>query len=117
MKAQAGYSSRGWKDCICREEKRKAAWGMQRDLETGNRKLVVLWVRLEIGLYSLFCVYCPKPEMSLKGRQKFPGKKCSLGQLSPLGTSCSPSFKFPFKFPLTAVKDRDDEVYSVTASC
>jgi hypothetical protein len=56
MKAQAGYSSRGWKDCICREEKRKAAWGMQRDLETGNRKLVVLWVRLEIGFYSLFCV-------------------------------------------------------------
>jgi hypothetical protein len=27
MKAQADSSSRGWKDFICTEEKRKAAWG------------------------------------------------------------------------------------------
>jgi hypothetical protein len=27
IKVQADSSSRGWKDFICREEKRKAAWG------------------------------------------------------------------------------------------
>jgi hypothetical protein len=37
MKAQADSNSRGWKDFICREEKRKTAyWGMQGDLETGD---------------------------------------------------------------------------------
>jgi hypothetical protein len=35
MKAQVDPSSRGWKDFICREEKRKAAC-MQGDLETGS---------------------------------------------------------------------------------
>jgi hypothetical protein len=44
MKAQADSSSRGWKDFICREEKRKAAWGHA----GGTWKLVVLWVRLEV---------------------------------------------------------------------
>jgi hypothetical protein len=37
MKAQVDSSSRGWKDFICREEKRKTAWwGMQGDPETGG---------------------------------------------------------------------------------
>jgi hypothetical protein len=27
IKAQAGSSSRGWNEFICREEKRKTAWG------------------------------------------------------------------------------------------
>jgi hypothetical protein len=37
MKAQVNSNSRGWKDFICREEKRKIAyWRMQGDLETGD---------------------------------------------------------------------------------
>jgi hypothetical protein len=37
MKAQTDFNSRGQKDFICREEKRKTAyWGMQGDLETGD---------------------------------------------------------------------------------
>jgi hypothetical protein len=37
MKVQADSSSRGQKDFICREEKRKTAWwGMQQDPETGG---------------------------------------------------------------------------------
>jgi hypothetical protein len=37
MKAQVDSSSRGWKDFICREEKRKTAyWRMQGDPETGD---------------------------------------------------------------------------------
>jgi hypothetical protein len=37
MKAQADSNSRGRKDFICREEKRKAAyWRMQGDPETGD---------------------------------------------------------------------------------
>jgi hypothetical protein len=35
MKAQVDSSSRGWKEFICREEKRKTAWwGVQGNLET-----------------------------------------------------------------------------------
>jgi hypothetical protein len=44
-KAEADLSSRGQKSFICREEKRKAAWGACK----GTQKLVVPWVRLEIG--------------------------------------------------------------------
>jgi hypothetical protein len=37
MKTQADSNSRGWKDFICREEKRKIAyWRMQGDPETGD---------------------------------------------------------------------------------
>jgi hypothetical protein len=37
MKTQVDSNSRGWKDFICREEKRKMAyWRMQGDLETGD---------------------------------------------------------------------------------
>jgi hypothetical protein len=45
MKAQGDSSSRGWKDFICREEKRKASCGACR----GILKPVVPWVRMEIG--------------------------------------------------------------------
>jgi hypothetical protein len=45
MKAQADSSSRGRKDFICREEKRKAAWRAYR----GTWKPMVPWVKLEIG--------------------------------------------------------------------
>jgi hypothetical protein len=37
MKAQTDSNHRGWKDFICREEKRKTAyWGMQGNPETGD---------------------------------------------------------------------------------
>jgi hypothetical protein len=37
VKAQTDSNSRGQKDFICREEKRKTAyWGMQGDLETSD---------------------------------------------------------------------------------
>jgi hypothetical protein len=45
MKAQADSSSKDQRDFICREEKRKDAWGAC----SGIQKLVVPWVRLEIG--------------------------------------------------------------------
>jgi hypothetical protein len=46
MKAQADSNSRGWKDFICREEKRKTAyWRMQ-----GIWKPVVLWARVGSGV-------------------------------------------------------------------
>jgi hypothetical protein len=48
MKAQVDSSSRGWKDFIYREEKRKAAYrGMQGDPETGG----------PMGFYNPF-LYC-----------------------------------------------------------
>jgi hypothetical protein len=68
MKAQGDSSSRGWKDFICRDEKRKAAWGHAGDQETGGPV-----VRLEIGFYSIF-VYCLRAKMSLRCRQTFLGK-------------------------------------------
>jgi hypothetical protein len=43
MKAQAYSSSRGQKDFICREEKRKAAW-----VHAWGPKIIP-WIRLEIG--------------------------------------------------------------------
>jgi hypothetical protein len=48
LKAEVDSSSRGQKDSICREEKRKTALVTQ--------KPVGLWVRLEIGFYSLFFI-------------------------------------------------------------
>jgi hypothetical protein len=69
--------------------------------------------------FIAFFVYCLRVEISLRCGQTFPGKeKCLLGQLLPFGTSCSLFFKFPLSVvALTAVRDRDKEVYSVTASC
>jgi hypothetical protein len=50
MKAQADSSSRGQKDLICREEKRKTAWrGMQ-------GKLVVCGSGWRLGFIAFFCV-------------------------------------------------------------
>jgi hypothetical protein len=50
MKAQVDSSSRGQKDFICREEKRKTArCGMQ-----GDPKQVIPWIRVVIGFYNLF---------------------------------------------------------------
>jgi hypothetical protein len=81
MKAQVNSSNRGWKDFICKEEKRKTMG-----------KLLFPWVELGIGFNSIF-EYCLSAEMSLRCRQKFPGKeRCLLDHLSPFGTSCSPSF-------------------------
>jgi hypothetical protein len=62
-------SSRDQKYFICREEKRKAARGMQRDLEIGGSLgKVGNWV-----LESVF--YCPRVEISLWCKEMFPGKE------------------------------------------
>jgi hypothetical protein len=91
MKAQVDSSSRGLKDFICREEKRKTAWlGMQGDPETSDPLGQVKdWVFLAF-------LHCLRAEMSLQCRQKFPRKKrCLLDHLSPFGTACSLSFNPP----------------------
>jgi hypothetical protein len=85
--ARADSSSRCWKDLICREEKRKAAWRHA----WGPRNWWACGSGWKLGFYSFF--YCLRVEMSLRCTQKFPGKKkCLLRQLSPFGTSCSLSF-------------------------
>jgi hypothetical protein len=86
MKAQTYSSSRGWKDFICREEKGKAAWGHAGGPETGGPVG-------EVGNWVFIAFfYCLRVEMSLRGKQKFPGKKkCLLGQLSPFENDNSPS--------------------------
>jgi hypothetical protein len=87
VKAQVYSSSRGQKDFICREEKRKAACDHVR--RPGNRWSCGLGWKL--SFYSLF--HCPRVEMSLRYKEKFSGKeKCLFGPLSP----CSMSF-IPFK--------------------
>jgi hypothetical protein len=84
----------------------------------GTWKPVFPFIRLGIGLYSLF-EHCLRVEMSLRYRWTFPGKKMILLEdLSPFETSFSLSFNSTFSMvALTAIRDRDDEVYSVTASC
>jgi hypothetical protein len=53
MKAQADSNSRGQKDVICREEKRKTAhWRMQGDLETGDP----VGRGREWGFIAYFCI-------------------------------------------------------------
>jgi hypothetical protein len=110
VKAQVDSSSRGQKYFICRKEKRKAAWGHA----WGLRNPWSHGSGWKLGFYSLF-LYCPRVEMSLRS----PGKeKYLLGQLSPFRTSCSLSFKSSLSvIALTAVRDRDNKVYSVTTSC
>jgi hypothetical protein len=91
MKAQTDSNSRGQKDftCrefICREEKRKTAyWGMQGDLETSD--LVGHLVgRVGDWVFMAFFLHCLGAEMSLRCRQRFPGKeRCLLDHFSPLG--------------------------------
>jgi hypothetical protein len=70
LKAETDSSSRGQKDFICREEKRKAAWGHAGG--SGNRWSCVLGWRL--GFIAF--LYFPRVEMSLKCKQMFYGKKC-----------------------------------------
>jgi hypothetical protein len=85
MKAQADSSSRGQKDFICREEKKKER--LHGGECRGTWKLVVPWSGRRLGFYSLF-VYCSRAEMSLRCRKRFPGKeRCLLDHLSPFGTS------------------------------
>jgi hypothetical protein len=69
------------------ERREKLHGGMQGDPESGGPVgHVGNWVFIAF-------LYCLRAEMSLRYKQKFPGKeKCLLGQLSPFGTSCSPSF-------------------------
>jgi hypothetical protein len=49
-KAQVDSSSRGWKDFICREEKRKAAWGYSE----GPRNQWFHGSGWKLGFYSFF---------------------------------------------------------------
>jgi hypothetical protein len=88
MKAQTDSNSRGWKDFICREEKRETAyWGMQGDLETSE----------SMGRGGEWCfiafLHCLMVEMPFRCKWAFPREEnCLLDHLSPFGTSCSPSF-------------------------
>jgi hypothetical protein len=97
MKAQVDSNSRGRKDFICREEKRKSAyWRMQGHLETSDP---VDWGG-EWGFIAF--LYCLMAEMPFRCKWAFPREKCLLDHLSPFGTSCSLSFSpspmlfFPF---------------------
>jgi hypothetical protein len=69
MKAQVDSSSRGWKDFICREERKKAAWG-----HAGTQKPVVPWVRLEIGFLKPF-LYIAPGQRCLSGADSFLGRR------------------------------------------
>jgi hypothetical protein len=83
-----------------------------------TQKPVVLWVRLEIGFYSLF-EYCLRVEMSLRYKQRFPGKeRCLLDHLSPFWDLLQWVLQSPLSMvALTVVRDRDNEVHSGTDSC
>jgi hypothetical protein len=74
MKAQTDSNSRGQKDFICREEKRKTAyWGMQ-----GNPKPLIPWVREGSGVLQPF-LHCLRAEMPFRGRWAFSREeKCLL---------------------------------------
>jgi hypothetical protein len=80
MKAGVDSSSRGQKDFICREEKRKAAWGHA----GGPRNWWPHGTGWRSGFHTLF-EYCPRVEMSLRCRQMFPGKEKYLLDQSPFG--------------------------------
>jgi hypothetical protein len=116
MKAQADSNSRGQKDFICREEKRKTTcWRTQGDPETGDP----VGQGGEWGFIAY--LHCLRAEMSLRCRQAFPREeRCLLDSYHLLGP---PAVRFSvLHSPLsmvtrTAVRDRDNEVYSVTASC
>jgi hypothetical protein len=80
----------------------------------GTWKQVVLWVRLEIGFLKPFYI---SPEGGDVSQVSWEGE-CLLGQLSPFRISGSLSFNSSLlMIALTAVRDRDQEVYSVTVSC
>jgi hypothetical protein len=91
-----------------KREEKFAYWGMQGDQETSD--LVIPWARVGSGFYSLF-LHCLRVEMPLRCKQAFPREKCLLDLLWS-------SFKSTLSvIALTAVRDREDEVCSVTASC
>jgi hypothetical protein len=105
MKAQADSSSRGQKDLICREEKRKAAWG-----HAGGP-------RNQWSHGSGWKLFFIPSFVFPKGRDVAP--VFWEGEVSPwpiiifwdlLQVSLS-------MITLTAFRDRDDKAYSVTASC
>jgi hypothetical protein len=78
LKAEADSRSRGPKDFICREEKRKAAWGHAAGPGNwwfcGSVGQVINWV------FTAFFFYFPRVDMSLWCKQMFPGKeKCLPG--------------------------------------
>jgi hypothetical protein len=81
---------------------------------------VIPWVRIGSGFYRIL-LHCLGAEMSLRWRQRFPGKEmCLPDHLSPFGTSAVRPLVLhsPLSMvALTAVRYRDDKVYSVTASC
>jgi hypothetical protein len=79
----------------------------------GPGKPVVPWVRVGIGFYRFFL--CVLPE----GGDVFQMQtRLSLGRRSVSLTSCGLSFKSPLSVTaLTDVRNRDVEVYLVTASC
>jgi hypothetical protein len=83
MKAEVDSNSRGWKNFICREEKRKTAyWRMQGDPETGDPVG-------QGGAWGFIAfLHCLMAEI----KWAFLREKCLLDHLSPFGTSCSPSF-------------------------
>jgi hypothetical protein len=89
MKAQVDTNSRGWKDFICREEKRKIAyWGMQGYPETSDP----VGQGGEWGFIAFLCFL--RVEMPFRCRQAFSReKRCLLDHLPPFETSCSLSFK------------------------
>jgi hypothetical protein len=79
MKAQTDSNSRGQKDFICREEKRKTAyWGMQGDRETSDP------LRLGGEWDFIAFLHCLMTEMPFRYKQEFPvEEKCLLDHLSP----------------------------------
>jgi hypothetical protein len=92
MKAQVDSNNRGQKELEKRRER------LHERTCRVYQKLVVPWVGLRIGFYSLF-EYCLRADMSLRYRQTFPGKKrYFLDHFSPFRTSCSPSFISFLKF-------------------
>jgi hypothetical protein len=81
---------------------------------------VILWVRLGIGFYSLFPIAWGQRCLSGADRGFLGRRGVSLITYHLLGPPAVHPLVLhsPLSMvTLTAVRDRDDEVYSVTASC
>jgi hypothetical protein len=72
MKAQEDSSSRGQKDFICREEKRRER--LHSGECRGTQKPVVQWVRVGIGFYSLFLCILPEGKDAFQMQKGFLGR-------------------------------------------